>query len=660
MKPGHEGWTQVAPPEEKYHKAASKNLSELAKQIKDQQVNQNPYWASPSKEVLTSDREKLSGQIEKAEDELKSSKQALEKFLEQHKISKDWQENLAVAIQNFASKKDGYQAMQRYFGNHFPWIKAEMLPELTEHTQKIHAADKDLAALKNKDSFISDNLASIEQKESADPAAETISTNQTYEKSKPLPDLKSEAPQLLLEQSVSLNDHQNTLDVTYPGLTLDQVAFAKKHGLLKTTGTELTAEQQEIIEKEIAQIKELVAIKDDHSSLPSNRQIADFGCAIIDDIHDVIENKIINALEQAENCLSKNEIEDAKKIMEGSDRLIEFEKVISDTESLKAWQKAFVGAPLDAAANVWKLLVRLECDPLGLSKDIASSCGKILFKAGKLLTVGDVWETTPEQAEKYHQLDEDMQALKQTLSKMTYQELARKGLGFAFECAIFDIFIKKGVAISKRSGAEAVSALEKGATPEEALTKMYASHGKTVPQQLKKLVENHPNEFKSVPARLTKTEQALAEKVAAREANAQGVTPFANSTKKIKVGTSPQEAVGSAESQISQKVSKCFETSGIADTLKCHQTKESVLERLKSLLENGKKIEDNIIEAFIDKNTKILFRKDFNKHALPTSRGYPKNVNIDHYNIEIQRTRYPGATRFPNKTVKHAKRNQIK
>ena len=68
--------------------------------------------------------------------------------------------------------------------------------------------------------------------------------------------------------------------------------------------------------------------------------------------------------------------------------------------------------------------------------------------------------------------------------------------------------------------------------------------------------------------------------------------------------------------------------------LKCKATEGSVLERLKSLLESGKKIE-NRIENMIDKDTKILFRKDFGKEAhCIRKKGY--KTPTDHYNIDVQ------------------------
>ena len=55
-------------------------------------------------------------------------------------------------------------------------------------------------------------------------------------------------------------------------------------------------------------------------------------------------------------------------------------------------------------------------------------------------------------------------------------------------------------------------------------------------------------------------------------------------------------------------------------------------------------MEDNRIEAMIDADTKIIFRKDFgeNAHPLPVKQGFPAGVDINHYNIEIQVRKHPG------------------
>jgi hypothetical protein len=81
----------------------------------------------------------------------------------------------------------------------------------------------------------------------------------------------------------------------------------------------------------------------------------------------------------------------------------------------------------------------------------------------------------------------------------------------------------------------------------------------------------------------------------------------------------------------------------VAQDLKCD--KSSALSMLKNYIKDGV-VRDNRIEAMVDSDTKILFRKDFGEkaHALTPKRGYPKGIKIDHYNIEIQTREHAGTT----------------
>ena len=70
----------------------------------------------------------------------------------------------------------------------------------------------------------------------------------------------------------------------------------------------------------------------------------------------------------------------------------------------------------------------------------------------------------------------------------------------------------------------------------------------------------------------------------------------------------------------------------VAKDLKCDES--SAISVLKSYIDKGV-MKDNRIEAMIDADSKIVFRKDFGDKAHPIrSHGYTSPV--DHYNIEIQ------------------------
>jgi hypothetical protein len=80
----------------------------------------------------------------------------------------------------------------------------------------------------------------------------------------------------------------------------------------------------------------------------------------------------------------------------------------------------------------------------------------------------------------------------------------------------------------------------------------------------------------------------------------------------------------------------------IAKDLKCDE--QSALQQLKEYFSKGTVIE-NRVEAAIDADTKIVFRKDYGEkyaHPLKTKRGYPAGVKIDHYNIDVCERSHPG------------------
>ena len=105
------------------------------------------------------------------------------------------------------------------------------------------------------------------------------------------------------------------------------------------------------------------------------------------------------------------------------------------------------------------------------------------------------------------------------------------------------------------------------------------------------------------------------------------------------VGEASQKSV--VESDKVMPAVKVTDLAEVAKDIKCDES--SALSVLKSYIKNGVK-EDNRIEAMIDADTKIIFRKDFGeKHAHGLeSFGYPPGEKIDHYNIEIQSRSKPG------------------
>jgi hypothetical protein len=93
----------------------------------------------------------------------------------------------------------------------------------------------------------------------------------------------------------------------------------------------------------------------------------------------------------------------------------------------------------------------------------------------------------------------------------------------------------------------------------------------------------------------------------------------------------------------------------IAKDLKCDES--SALQQVKAYFSKGTVIE-NRVEAAIDADTKIVFRKDYGEkyaHALPRKQGYPEGVKIDHYNIDVCRRSRPGTIidRWDNVEVFH-------
>ena len=106
----------------------------------------------------------------------------------------------------------------------------------------------------------------------------------------------------------------------------------------------------------------------------------------------------------------------------------------------------------------------------------------------------------------------------------------------------------------------------------------------------------------------------------------------------LKESEAPQKSA--VESDKVTPAIKAEDLAEVAKDLKCDEP--SALSMLKSYIKNGVR-EDNRIEAMIDADTKIIFRKDFGKHAHGLeSFGYPPGEKIDHYNIEIQSRSKPG------------------
>ena len=92
----------------------------------------------------------------------------------------------------------------------------------------------------------------------------------------------------------------------------------------------------------------------------------------------------------------------------------------------------------------------------------------------------------------------------------------------------------------------------------------------------------------------------------------------------------------------------------VAKDLKCEES--AALRQMKEYFSKGVVIE-NRVEAAIDADTKIVFRKDFGEYAHPlkTKRGYPAGARINHYNIDICKKTRPGTTidRWDNVEVYH-------
>ena len=97
----------------------------------------------------------------------------------------------------------------------------------------------------------------------------------------------------------------------------------------------------------------------------------------------------------------------------------------------------------------------------------------------------------------------------------------------------------------------------------------------------------------------------------------------------------------------SDKVVPAVKAEDLAEVAKDLKRDESCsFSVLKSYIDKGL-MKDNRIEAMIDADSKIVFRKDFGEeyaHGLTEKRGYTPGIDDNHYNIDIVTRKYPGTT----------------
>jgi hypothetical protein len=110
----------------------------------------------------------------------------------------------------------------------------------------------------------------------------------------------------------------------------------------------------------------------------------------------------------------------------------------------------------------------------------------------------------------------------------------------------------------------------------------------------------------------------------------------------VKAGTKIGRTVAKIDTVTAN--STTAELAEIAKDLKCNP--DSALSMLKSYIEKGI-VTDNRIEAMVDVDTKIMFRKDFGENYAHPIKSHGYMTPVDHYNVDIQVRRMPG-TCFDN------------
>jgi len=222
LKPGHEGWSSVESQDDKNRKSAHNNLKQLSREMKMQEPVQNPYWTMPSTELLQREQESLPTQIESSQQNIERSLEQLGDYLSSQGVNKGWADSVYTLVKDSASQDGGFDRMQNRLKNHLAFIKSDMLPTVVEHTQKIQKAEASLGALKRKQAFVKKGIAIASQVPLIDQKDDQVAGSSS----------SSFSHIITSDNTLDASDINSTVDVTRTGLTLDQVAFAKKHGLL--------------------------------------------------------------------------------------------------------------------------------------------------------------------------------------------------------------------------------------------------------------------------------------------------------------------------------------------------------------------------------------------------------------------------------------------
>ncbi|TET06842.1 hypothetical protein E3J79_00585 [Candidatus Dependentiae bacterium] len=194
---------------------------------------------------------------------------------------------------------------------------------------------------------------------------------------------------LVLDNTVPSIDPTNKVyDFTITGLSLDEKAFAEKHGLFKSLERPLTQAEQRIIEREAAILKELLAaqeegeIDENQFTTELSRRWTEVAVESIKESRAHLENEIISYLKKAGGFLSSEELDAAAEMIKKSENYLELKKNLdSMLFSRKAMRDIDIGVPLDLAEDAIVFFTRLNRDPEGLVNDIANG----VYKTGSFL-----------------------------------------------------------------------------------------------------------------------------------------------------------------------------------------------------------------------------------------------------------------------------------